>query len=529
MQSFKLNSESDFSKQETLADKYQKIKNLLSLTPATLRAPLDIYFFAVLMVLTASALGFLIHPHHALHNLMMVYLLAVVIIAMRGYLIPALLGSVLSVVSYDYFFVPPQFSFVVTDPEFVITLVVMFLISLIISYLTLLTHQQVALTLLRERRLSALHTLSLRLASNRGLERLIDIAVHYLAEVFDSAVLIFLPDANGQLQIQAAQPSQYDAPSEQEMMWIIEAYQHHRILSHDKEKQLPEGTLFIPLRGSEKCIGVIRIISHQPAKLCIAEQLRLLEACANQIAMALEVDRLQEIARQHQVEIETERLRSALLSSVSHDLRTPLAAIMGSAASLLQMPHLDTSIGRELLQNIFDESERLNRLINNLLQTVRLESGKIQVHKEWCVLEEIIGAVLNRLEKALGTRPVKINLPEDMPMVPLDHVLMEQVLINLIDNAIRYTIADTPIEIGADFNDKEVIIKIADKGSGIAENDLKKIFEKFYRGQSAGRQTGAGLGLAICQGIIQAHGGHIWAENRVSGGAKFYIRLTLTK
>lgn len=234
-----------------------------------------------------------------------------------------------------------------------------------------------------------------------------------------------------------------------------------------------------------------------------------------------------EATKSAQMQAETERFRNTLLSSISHDLRTPLAAIMGSASSLLETNQSMTDeVRRELTQNIYDESERLNHLVNNILQTVRLESRSINLVKQFYSVEELIGSALNRLEKSIGHHPLKIHLPEPVPLVKLDPILVEQVLINLIQNVIKFSPDDAPIEITVVTHRKKMLFKIADRGPGIDPKDIKIIFEKFYQGKKHAK-SGVGLGLAICKDIIKMHGGEIWAENRDDGGAIFCFTLPL--
>jgi two-component system sensor histidine kinase KdpD len=234
---------------------------------------------------------------------------------------------------------------------------------------------------------------------------------------------------------------------------------------------------------------------------------------------------LLEKAKKAEVEAETERLRSSLLSSVSHDFRTPLTAIVGSAGALLARADLQKNAPvRELLENIELEGERLTRVIQNLLEATRLESRGVQIQKEACPLEEVVGSALERLEKSLGDRKVTVALPEDLPLVPMDATLMEQVFMNLLENGARHTPAGTGLEVSATVQADAVAIAVADRGAGIAKEDLEKVFDKFYHHPSS---PGAGLGLAICRAIVNAHGGRIWAENRPGGGAVFRFTLPL--
>jgi K+-sensing histidine kinase KdpD len=240
-------------------------------------------------------------------------------------------------------------------------------------------------------------------------------------------------------------------------------------------------------------------------------------------ASAIERADLASEARRAQLQMEAEQMRSSLLSSVSHDLRTPLAVVTGAASSLLE-DTIDAATRRELTETIFQEAQRLNRLVRDILDMTRLEAGAVRVNKEWQPLEEVVGAALNRLEDALVGRQVLTNLPADLPLVPLDAVLIEQLLLNLLENALKYTAADTPLEIRAHAQLGGVEILVADRGPGIPEAEQRLIFDKFYR-MNAAPGGGAGLGLAICKAIVAAHGGQISVDGRVGGGAEFHIYL----
>jgi two-component system sensor histidine kinase KdpD len=232
-------------------------------------------------------------------------------------------------------------------------------------------------------------------------------------------------------------------------------------------------------------------------------------------------------SQQSQVEVEAERLRTALLSSLSHDLRTPLAGITGAASSLLQDRSMRDEVRRDLLQTILEEAQRMNRLIGNLLDMIRVETQTLVVQKEWQPLEEPIGVALIRLDDLLQGRDVQVQLPPELPLIPLDGLLIEEVLINLLENAAKYTSAGSPITISARVEDQAVTVDVADRGPGLPPGEESRIFEKFYRSVGSPPGPGVGLGLTICRGIIQAHGGKIWAENRPGGGAVFRFTLPI--
>lgn len=485
------------------------------------------YGRAVAIVALCTAIAWAMFPSFELSNLIMLYLLGVVGVAALSGRGPSVLASVLSVAAFDFFFVPPYFTFAVADAQYLVTFAVMFVVALITSGLTVRIRRQAEAARTRERRTAALYAMSRELASLRGAETILPAAVRHIAEVFRSQVMILLPDAARRLSPQMGLPTQFemDATELAVGQWV---YEHGQIAGLGTATLAGAKALYIPLVASRGTIGVLGVRPAEPRFLEAPEQLHQLETFANQTALALERAQLAAEAQHAQVRVETERIRSSLLSSVSHDLRTPLASITGAASSLLEGNEvLDDTTRQDLLETVHEEAERLNRLVRNLLDMTRLESGALQVHKEWHPLEEVVGAALGRLAKQLQDRPLTIHLPADLPLVPIDDVLIEQLLINLVDNAAKYTPPKSPIEIGAWGGDGAVTVEVADRGPGLVPGDEHRVFDKFYRGEAAGSR-GVGLGLAICRGIAEAHGGRIWAESRAGGGVAFRFTIPLT-
>jgi two-component system sensor histidine kinase KdpD len=305
--------------------------------------------------------------------------------------------------------------------------------------------------------------------------------------------------------------------------WV---WEHGRVAGQGTDTLPGAGALYVPLLGSRGTVGVLGLRPEDPRPLQAPERLHQLETFASQTALALERARLAEEAERAQVHAETERLRNSLLSSVSHDLRTPLASITGAASTLLEgEARLDPATRRDLLEALHEEADRLTRLVQNLLEMTRLEAGALQPRSEWHPIEEVVGAALGRFAKALAPRTVTTRIPPELPLIPMDDVLIEQVLINLIDNVLKYTPPGSPIEVAAEDIGGAVLVEIADRGPGLPPGEEKLIFEKFHRSDAGRSARGAGLGLAICRGIVQAHGGRIWAENRPGGGVA--VRFTL--
>ena len=476
-------------------------------------------------------------------NVIMVYLLGVLAVALAGGRGPSALASVLSVVTFNFFFVEPRITFGFTDARYLITFGVMLLVGLVVSNLTVRFRQQAQAARQRERRTAALYALSREFASTRGLENLLQVAVRHLHAVFDSKVVILLPCADGTLR-PWGECSGWARGLEQEQLFGLSAAEQgvaQWVFDHNERAGLGTNTLpsaeglYLPLGGAARTVGVLGLRPRDRNRLLSPEPVHLLETFASQTALALERVGLAAEAEQATVSAETERLRAALLSSVSHDLRTPLAVITGALTSLTQDDtSLDSATRADLARSAYDEAQRLNRLLNNLLEMTRLEAGAVRVRKEWQTIEEVVGAAVGRVAEGHdavgmlpGGRPLTITLAPDLPLVLLDGILIEQVLVNLLENAVRHTPPGTPVELRGQRSGESVLVEVADRGPGLALGDEQRVFDKFYRGGADSTRGNVGLGLAICKGMVEAHGGRLWAENRLEGGASFRFTLPL--
>jgi two-component system sensor histidine kinase KdpD len=485
------------------------------------------YAEAVGAVAACCGIAWPMFPHFGLSNLIMVYLLGVVAVAARNGRGPTILASVLSVATFDFFFVPPYFSFAVSDTQYLVTFAVMLVVALVISGLTVRIRAQADAARHRERRTAALYAMSRELASTRGVDDLLAIAIRHIVDVFPAEVSVLLPDTTGRVAARSVTAATLatDAAEQAVAQWVFD---HRELAGHGTATLPGAAALHVPLLGSRGAVGVLGVKPADAHAFDSPEQLHLLETFANQTALAIERGALAEEAQASQVRIETERLRNSLLSSVSHDLRTPLATITGAATTILESgARLDQRTQQELLESVRDEADRLNRLVQNLLEMTRLESGALQLHRDWHPVEEVVGAALGRLSKSLGTRRVTVNIPPDLPLVKIDDVLIEQVFVNLLDNAVKYTPPDSAIRIIVTATDQSVTAEVADHGPGLPKGQEALVFEKFHRAAPDSKR-GAGLGLAICRGIILAHGGRIWAHNLPEGGVAFLFTLPLT-
>jgi two-component system sensor histidine kinase KdpD len=480
---------------------------------------------AVLAVVASTTLSWLLFRHTELADVVMAYLLGIVLVSMRFGYGPSILAAVMSVLSLDFFFVPPYLSFSVTDFRHVVTFAVMFFVALVISRLTKRIRDQADAARQRELRSTRLYAMSRELTGTSSIADLFLISAKHLGEAFDAETCVLLPDAEGNLD--AASLFEATFAMERNDSGVAEWVWRHGKPAGLGTDTLPSArALFLLLRGGRGKVGVLGVKPKNLRALNDPEQRLLLETFASQIANACERVRLAEESRRSAVEVEAERLRSSLLSSVSHDLRTPLGVITGATSTLLQdEAKLEPAVRRDLLETAHEEAEHLNRLVRNLLDMTRLASGPIRPKKEWHPLDEIVGVALHRLESRLGGRTVNVKLPADLPPILLDDVLIEQVFINLLENAIKYTPRQSSIEIVATTRPGAVEIEVADRGPGVPVAERDQVFAKFYRLQHDGSEGGSGLGLAICRGFVEAHGGRVWVEDREGGGARFRFTL----
>jgi two-component system sensor histidine kinase KdpD len=486
------------------------------------------YGTAIALVAIATAVSFLMFPYFALSNLIMVYLLGVLLVATRVGRGPSLVASVLSVAAFDFFFVPPRFTFAVSDTQYLVTFTVMLAVALVISDLATRIRAQADSARERERRTAALYAMSRDLARSHSVPAIVAVSVQHIAEVFGAEVAALLPGPDGMLIPHAGASTSFE-PDRTDLAVARWAFEHREPAGLGTSTLPGARALYLPLVAARGSLGVFGVRAADSHAFDAPEKLHQLETFVNHTALALERTQLAEEARQVQVRMETERLRNSLLSSVSHDLRTPLASITGAASTLLDSgAHMDAATRVELLDSVREEANHLNRLVQNLLEMTRLESGSLELHHDWHPLEEVIGAALRRLGKRLADRRIDVKVAPDLPLVLIDDVLVEQVFINLLDNALKYTPAKSPVRIAATATENRITVEVSDRGPGLPPGEEERVFEKFYRGGATG-ERGAGLGLAICKGVVEAHGGHIWAHNLPEGGVAFFFTLPLTE
>ncbi len=487
-------------------------------------SPASDYGTAAGAVLVATLVCWAMAPVLAATNLVMIYLLGVTFVATRSSRGPAALASLLSVAAFDFFFVPPHLTFAVADSQYLLTFAVMLVVALLISTLASRARAQADVVRQRERRTAALYAMARDLAGTQTRDEVGAVTTRHIEDVAAAQAFVLCPELNGDLREAGGASRPILERDAAVARWVFD---HLRPAGLGTDTLPASSALFLPLVGSDQGLGVLGV-DPDSGTAFTPDQVQLLEALASQASAALDRIRLVAQSQHARLETERERLRNSLLSSVSHDLRTPLASITGAASSLLDpQGRIDDRGRRDLLETIHEEAFRLNRLVSNLLDMTRLESGAMRVAKDWLPIEEVIGSALARLEAPLAGRAVETNVPADLPLAPCDGLLIEQVLVNLLENAIKYTPNGSAITVTAAATSQELIVEVTDRGPGVPEGDLTRVFEKFQGIETRGRSGGVGLGLTICRGIVTAHGGKIGVTNRQGGGATFWFTLPL--
>lgn len=496
----------------------------LSPRPAPPR-PIAGYAFSAAAVIVAALVAELLRSFLSLPNVSMIFLTAVLLSAVQWGLGPSLFASVLSVLVYDFFFVPPVFTLTVASPQDILALAIYVSVAILTSNLMAKVREQAHAARMREARTSVLYGLSREMAGSAGLDNVLRAIVTEIAETQAAQVVVLLP-LGDTLEARAQQPAGV-ALTGTERGAAVWAWRHSQTTGRGTDTLPGVDWLFLPLRTVRGVMGVLGLRVEQTGQISPSQR-RLLEAMADQAAIGIERTHLAQEMEQTRLLTETERLRTTLLSSISHDLRTPLASITGAVTTLRAEDTAYSEADRQdLLITIEEEAARLNRFVGNLLDMTRLESGALELNRDWVELEDLIGASLARPAQFLNDHRLTMDIEPKLPMVNVDFVLMEQVLVNLLDNAAKYSAAGTNIHLAARRLPGAVTLEVSDAGPGIPPEDLERIFDKFQRVKTGDRHAaGTGLGLSICRGIVEAHGGTISAANRADGtGAVFTILL----
>jgi two-component system sensor histidine kinase KdpD len=502
------------------------------------RSPPRAYGWAVTICIGITVIASQLLTRIDLTNLAMLYLLGVIFSAVKLGRGPGVVQSFVSVAAFDYFFVPPRMSFSVSDTQYLVTFFSMLLTSLLISHLTSSLRREASVARRREQRTGAMYAMARELAAALTMEQIVGIGSRHVSEVFRARVAILLPDSADQVKQKIEDPDaavtlEGEALDIDVGQWV---YDQQKPAGHGTDTLPAAAALYLPLKAPMRTRGVLAVVMRDERELDVPEQQRMLDAFAAQIALALERVHYVDIARDALVNMESERLRNSLLSAISHDLRTPLTTIVGFSSMLAQTREGQAvkQPGDDLVEAIHEEAMRMTGIVTNLLDMARLQAGGLQLNRQWSLLEETVGAALRACKRVLTRHPVQTRLPADLPLLQLDAVLMERLFSNLFENAAKYTLADTPLVIGADVIEEDgkpfVRVTVDDTGPGLPVGMEARVFEKFTRGEKESAKPGIGLGLAICRAIVEAHGGTIGALNRVARdghieGARFWFNL----
>jgi two-component system sensor histidine kinase KdpD len=481
------------------------------------------YLYAAFTCIGITLAATPLHHYLELANIVKLFLLGVMFIAYRFGRGPAALAALLNVAAFDFFFVPPRLTFAIADAQYLLTFAVLLIVGLVTGHLTAGLRYQLQVARSREVRARSLAELARSLSSALVDEQVLEMSAKFVKASFRAKAVILLPDLSDKLQTPHAQGAipAYDLAIAQ---WC-----------YDKNAQAGTGTdtlpaspqLYLPLKAPMRVRGVLVIEPSNERQIMIPEQRRLLDTFAVLVAIALERIHFVSVAQDTLIKMESERLRNTLLAALSHDLRTPLTALVGLAETLSLDLAAAQSVHADRADIIREQALRTSRLVNNLLEMARLQSGDVKPHKDWQSLEEIVGSAVKGLEPALSEHPLRLDLPADLPLVKCDATLMERVLVNLLENAAKYTPPGTPIGVAAAKSGAVLRVEVWDEGPGLPTGQERAIFAQFTRGERESVVPGVGLGLAICEAIVEEHGGKIWAENRSPHGARFIFTLPL--
>ena len=474
-----------------------------------------------------TLLNWLLHFTLAPTVLITFYLIGVVISAVYLGPGPSIIVSIISVLAFDYFFIPTKHSF--ADIQYTLTLVVLIAVGIIISYFTSRLKQQTAIARHHEQQMTTLYALGRELAVLNDLESYVTAIMKSASETFGHNITIFLPDEQNGGELRPYASYSNTTVDENERAAAIWSYEHDKQVGFGTDT-LPEAKArYIPLTTARGTVGVIALWTGETKAILTMEQEKLVEAYADLAAVAIEGILLTEEAHKTQILTATEKLQTALLNSISHDLHTPLVAVIGALSTLRDDSMiLDDNARRNLIDSGLKEAERLNHMLSNLLDMSRIEAGALRLSVQLAEVQDLIGVALEQVGNRHGIHPVHVNIPDNLPYLSVDPGLIVQAFINILDNSFKYSPSGSPVDISARLLDEKIEIQIVDHGAGIPTQDLERVFDKFYRLQRPNSVSGTGLGLSIVKGIIEAHGGNVSADNQPGGGTIIRVVLPVT-
>ncbi len=493
---------------------------------AFISSPFKYYAWACLSILIVTVIGEILRPYFDLINIVLLYLLPVLISAVRWGRGPSFFSSVLGVLTFNLFFVPPIFTFAVGSVQHIFVLVIFFLVALVTSTMATKLRDELEKATEREKRTLILYALSQEIAAENDLQKVLKTFTGKVADILNGTAIVLIQDPDaGVLSKTAASPENavFDEKEHTVALWVLK---HGRPAGKGLGMfERGRSMLFFPVKAEDKTLAVLCIRPNAEHAILSSEQRQLIETLTNLAAVAITRLRLAKEAEQTKWLTESEKLHRTLLNSVSHDFRTPLASITGAVTSLLAEGSVYTQEAKDIfLHTIREEAHRMNRFIENLLDMVRLESGTLRLNMKLCDMQDIVGVVLRETRDTLYGHPLQVDVPSDLPSINVDFILTEQVIINLLENAAKYSLPGGAITISVLYQDKTLFFTVADPGPAIPKAEQQHVFDKFYRLQTK-QASGTGLGLSICKGIIEAHGGKIWVESTPEYGNKFIFSL----
>lgn len=505
---------------------------IIRTSPKTEAVPWTQYGLGLLMTLFVTLFCFLMKNQFELVNIALLYQLPVTMSAFWWGRWPSYFTGICGVVAFDFLFVPPVYTFSVFDLRYLWSFITFLIVAFVIGGRTEFLRAEAASARQRERSTRALYEFSKDIAAVIDIGIIAQGLAKQAADTVGRSIVVMMPDDGGKLTVWAQhspkseeQSRPLDDPSEAAV--AIWAFEHGQVAGRSTDTLPGARYLYIPLKANDNIIGLIGV--HVGEDKLMPEEKRLMDAWVGLAALAVERVKLSEKAREAALLTDSDRLRSALFNSISHELRTPLSSIIGSVSTLVEAGGVYTEAARrELLENIQDGAVRMERVVANLLDTARLESGMMRLKIDWCDIEDILGTALQRLGERIQQYELNVCVDDDLPLIKADCVLLELVVLNLIDNAMKYSRKGSEIAIRAQFAGSMIQISVFDAGIGIPEADLNRVFDKFYRVNQPNQISGTGLGLSICKGVIEAHGGSIWAERRAGGGTIISFKVPAT-
>ena len=478
------------------------------------------YGWALVASILTTAIAYAMEPYFALANIVMAYLLSSTLVGIKFGRGPAVLATIANVVAFAFGIVPPRFTISMADAQYLVTFIVMLVVAVTMANLMTSIRRQIRATGDRERRTALLYAMSRDLSATRGVANMSRVAIKHIVEVFDCQAVVLLPDEAGKLHRPGEAPVE-GSFREADLAIAQSMFERGERGGLGSENMRWAPAMYVPLIHEQQRLGVLVVLPLNRRRLLQPEQYRLLDAFGEQLALALERAGLAVAAEAARVAAETESLRNTLLASISHDLRTPLAAIAGAGSTLAERgSDLGDEMRTSLARSIEAKAVQMSEIVSNVLDLMRFESGQLALRRDGHVLDDLIGAALMRMEERLSDHPVRIDVPNEMPVLFVDGTLIVQLLANIFDNAAKYTPAGAAVHIRARLDTDRLAVEIDDEGPGFPARDPERLFKKFQRGHDEGSVAGAGLGLAICRAIVRAHGGQIHATDRPGGGAR---------